>query len=84
MEPSNLNLNLNVLIFYLQWAPLYGITVNGITLKQVYQSQITLLYLMYVSSSFPYCDQSVNVISLDLTQNDPIRRHLCTLIRILA
>ena len=35
---------------------------------------------MYVSSSFAYCYHSVNVISLDLAQKEPIKSHLLYLI----
>ncbi len=52
---------------------LNGITVNGIKLNQIYQSQITLLYLRYVSSSFVGCYHSVIVISLGLAQSEPIK-----------
>jgi len=50
---------------------------NGIKLTQIYQSQLTMSYLMFVSRSFSYCYQLVNVISLGLAQRVPIK--LCLL-----
>ncbi len=46
--------------------------------NQIYQSQIILLYLMCVSSSFAHCYQSVNGISLGLAQSDPNKQSLGT------
>jgi hypothetical protein len=49
---------------------------NEINLNQMYQSPISLLYLMHVSRSFAYCYHPVNVISLGLAQCDPFKRYL--------
>jgi hypothetical protein len=53
-----------------------GSQLKGIKLNQIYQSQITILYLMYASNSFTNCYHSVNEISLGLAQNDPIKWRL--------
>jgi hypothetical protein len=44
-----------------------------IELSLIDESQITLSYLMYVSSSFTYYYQSVIVNSFSLSQSDPIK-----------
>ncbi len=64
----------------LQRVPLNGIRVNGIIgltgvkLNQICQSQINLLHLIYVSSSFAYLYHSVNGITLGLAQSVPVKR----------
>ena len=54
--------------------------VNGIKLNQIYQYQITLFYLMCVSSSFAYKYHLVNGVSLGLAESDPTNWRLlyCT------
>ncbi len=61
---------------YLQWVPHDGTTMNGIKLNHIYQSQITILCQVNVSSLFADCYHWVNVISLGLAQSLPIQRHL--------
>ncbi len=57
--------------------PLNGITDNGFKWNQIYQPQITLLYLMCVSSSFAYCYESVNGIGFCLAQMIPLSGVYC-------
>jgi hypothetical protein len=53
-----------------------AITVNGIKLNLIYQSQITLLNLVYASSLFAYCYLLVNAISSGFAKIDPNKQHL--------
>jgi len=65
-----------LLLQYLSRCHFMGSQLKGIKLNQIYQSQITILYLMYASNSFTNCYHSVNEISLGLAQNDPIKWRL--------
>jgi energy-coupling factor transporter transmembrane protein EcfT len=55
-----------LIILLIQWVLLNGIMVNGIKLNQIDQSQFTLVYLIYVSSSFAFCYHLGNVIMSDI------------------
>ena len=46
--------------------------VIGIQLHQIYESQTTLFYLIYVPTSFVYCYHVVKVNRLGLAQSDLI------------
>jgi hypothetical protein len=50
--------------------------VNIIKLNQIYQSQISIIYLMCVPSSFSYCYHSANETISAVAQSDPIKRRL--------
>ncbi len=52
-------------LFFIQCAPLNVLMVNVIIwceeIEPIYQSQITLFYVMFVSGSFAYCYRMANV-----------------------
>ncbi len=60
----------------LMWSRLMELSVNEIKMNQMYQSLISLLFILHVSSSFAYCYHPVNVISLGLAQCDPFKWRL--------
>jgi hypothetical protein len=79
----------NKMHFVIQWGRLMGSQLMGsfgywIKFNQIYWSHISLLYLIYVSSSFAYWCRSVNGITLGLAQSDPIKRLPRYLIKILV
>jgi hypothetical protein len=78
---SLLNFHSGRFLYKIQWAPLNGITVNGIirllgSNQTIFSSTKTFWYLIYVPSSFGYWNHSVKGIILSLAQSYPIKGRL--------
>ena len=74
---SLLNFHSGRFLYKIQWAPLNGITVNGIirllgSNQTIFSSTKTFWYLIYVPSSFGYLNHSVKGIILSLPKVIPL------------